>query len=166
MLFLLQRYQKQLQIQEQKNVMGDLMSYADIWFTMYIGQCGSRELGIPLPAKTKQRLLQHKTNDEIMLQRIKIPGKAILPILSDTVCCLSWQPNKDRCNLLLQIPGMNGQKAKNCFEAKSRQNLSSADTVIIAVNLFDGDCDIGVLVLSNCCQFWGKIAHNQRKGKS
>jgi hypothetical protein len=60
---------------------------------------------------------------------------------------------------------MNGQKAKYSFEAKLRQNLSSADTVITAVNLIDGYCDIRVLVLSNCCQFWGKIAHNQRKRK-
>ncbi len=49
------------------------------------------------------------------------------------------------------------------FEAKVGERLSTADTAIAAVKLIDSDCDIGVLVLSNCCQFWGEKAHNKRK---
>ena len=98
-----------------------------------------------------------------MLPRIIIPGKAILPILSETVGSLStWllvTAAKQRQVLFTpsasgNLAGKNGQRPKIRYEAKLSEKLSTADTAISSVNLIDGDCDIGVLVLSNCCQFW------------
>jgi DNA polymerase III delta prime subunit len=131
-------------------------------FTSYIRQF-CRELGIR-NHKRKQRPFRFFPKD-VMLPRIIIPGRAILSMLSNTVGCLSRQPNKDGFDLLLQIPGTSGNVTKIRFEAKSREKLSTADTAIAAAKLIESDCDIGVLVLSNCCQFWGEKAHNKRKRK-
>jgi len=100
----------------------------------------------------------------ISIPRIILPCQTILPILAQTVRCLSRHPNENRFGLLLQVPSAVGEKAtKISLEAKMREKLSVSEIALAARTLVCEDCEVGVLVLSHCCQFWGETAHNVRK---
>jgi len=100
---------------------------------------------------------------EIAIPRIIIPSSAIFPILREGVGSLSRQPNKDKFDLLLQVPNSSGRVTKLRFEAKSREKLSTAEIATAGKELIDAECNVGVLVVSSCCQFWGGKTHNKRK---
>ncbi len=100
----------------------------------------------------------------ISIPRIILPCQTILPILTQTVGCLSRQPNKYRFDLLLRVPSaVGGNVTKISLGAKVREKLSVSEIALAARTLLYKDCEVGVLVLSHCCQFWGETAHNVRK---
>jgi hypothetical protein len=100
----------------------------------------------------------------ISIPRIILPCQTILSILPQTVGCLSRQPNKNRFDLLLQVPSAVGRNVtKIRLEATTREKLSVSEIALSARALLCEDCEVGLLVLSHCCQFWGETAHSVRK---
>ena len=132
-------------------------------FLFFICQFCS-ELGLPGPNILSQlRKYNKDLLNEIMIPRIVLPGESILHLLSRTVASLSRMPNYDKFDLLLQIPDSAAGVIKVRFEAKLRENFSTPETALAGGKLVNDEVKVGVLVLSNCCQFWGEKRHNEKK---
>ena len=121
------------------------------------------ELGLRAVSSMPISMKQDATLMEIRVPRIIVPAQESqcqqFAELGGILGIAERKQNKDEFDLLVKCIGSNNGSSIR-LEAKDREEFNTGEMAIAASKLFRNGSRVGIMVVRNCCQYWGSSARN------